>query len=162
MWISTIFFLVCILYFSTFSNLSYAGEIHYSIGPTCSNSNVICKNPNEIPTCLSLNPRIHIETIKDANGNDVNRFQPSCGEDSLSPTCIDVAQNIPAKGITLECIEFVKCQISENKNELIPQCSGGKVPQCLGSDKEPACGDSTICGNNAIPICDYIWQASAY
>ncbi len=167
MWILTILTLLFTIYFSE-SNLCFANaaqEIHYSFGPACDKNKVICKNPSEVPTCLVLNPRVHVDDIEDENGNKINRFQPSCSayEEDMFPTCVDVTQdNKPAFGVSLECVEFVKCEASKDENKLIPSCSGNKAPKCLGGNDEPSCETASICDGHSVPICDYIWQASAY
>ena len=163
MWISTRLILFFTLYFSS-SNFCFAQEIHYSFGPACDKNKIICKNPSEVPTCLVLNPRVHIEETEDKDGNKVNRFQPSCSayEEGMFPTCVDITQNNqPAFGVSLECVEFVKCSIS-NDNKSTPSCSGDKAPKCLGGNDEPSCETASICDGHSVPVCDYIWQASAY
>ena len=144
---------------------SIAQEIKYSTPPVCINNNVICKNSNEIPTCLVLNSKVHIETTINEAGEKTNRFQPSCKNqfNDLIPSCFDLNSNLDEApgGVVLECIEFVKCNSDEKSNKVIANCSGGKVPKCLGNNDLPNCEVEDVCKNNSIPVCDYIWEASA-
>lgn len=149
--------------FLSFFSASFAQSIKYSIGPFCSSNNVICTNPSEVPTCLVLNPKIRVETMQGKDGSKVNRFQPVCSAstDKMLPSCIDVStdEEVSVEDVVLECVEFVQCQTNQNTNKLTAYCSEGKVPRCLGSDNVPNCESDTICKNDSIPICDYVWQA---
>lgn len=156
--------LLCVCGYFLSSNISFAQEIKYSLGPVCKNNKVICTNPDEIPICVALSPRIHLKTTTDINGEKINRYQPSCGQysDNLSPTCIDINEDnetIP-DGVILECVEFVKCEIDSKTNKLYASCSNGKMPKCLGNNLNPDCSLETICTNDALPICDYVWEAN--
>ena len=157
-------FFVQILLILNFS-FSFAQQIKYSVKPFCKQNKVICSNPNEVPTCLVLDPKIHLETINNVNEEKINRFQPSCGRyaENLSPNCVDVTQdkNATVNGVVLECVEFIKCKHDETTNKLTAVCSGDKVPKCLGHDDGPNCETNTVCKGGSVPICDYIWQANA-
>lgn len=157
--------IILILLFQTFlvCNQSFAQTIKYSMGPACKNSKVACPNSNEIPTCIVLSPRVHL----DINEKLANRYEPSCDVDSdnIQPGCIDtfLKEETGSKFISdvvVECIEKVKCQSDKNTNKLIATCSGGKAAKCLGSDNIPDCENDSVCGNSSIPVCDYVWQAN--
>lgn len=143
---------------------SMAQEIKYSLGPPCIKNTVTCLDNNEIPTCLDLNLKVHLDTISSVTGEKINRYQPSCGiyPDNLLPFCIDTTQEseLPAKNVVLECIEFIKCQ--KQGDQLVPNCSEGKVARCLGDVNPPSCTSENLCKNGSIPICEHehIWQAS--
>ena len=139
---------------------TFAQEIKYSVGPSCSGEKVICKNPDEVPTCVTLNPKVHIETVN-YKENEVNRFQPTCFNNT-TPLCIDIGHDgqIAGDNVVIECIEFVKCEAGEDDSNLLEAvCSNGKTPKCLGSTRTPNCNSDSIC-NDSIPVCDFIWQAS--
>lgn len=157
--------LVFLLGFFLTCNVSFARQVGYSVGPVCRNNKVICKNPNEVPTCLKLEPRIHLEIEDYVNGERINRYQPSCGNspNDLRPKCIDTDQDgyVVAKDVTLECVEYIQCKNSVASNKLAAFCSEGKLPKCLGDDNEPNCNSESVCENNSVPMCDYSWQASA-
>lgn len=154
----------CLLFFLS-NNISFAQAIKYSVGPVCKNGAVVCKNSNEAPTCLSLNPKVHLEKLSFADGEKINRYEPSCNSypDNLFPNCTDIilGNKTPRKDIIVECVEFVKCQVDKNKGNLVPTCSDGKVAKCLGNNDMPSCTASEICGHGSVPICDYVWQANA-
>lgn len=134
------------------------------MGPSCKGNKTVCPNPNEVPTCISLNPRVHL----DMNEKLLNRYKPSCGFDSgnYQPGCLDTLSGEEssikfAKDVVIECIEKAKCELDKNTNKLITSCSNGKIAKCLGSDDVPNCANDFICGNNSsMPVCDYVWQAN--
>ncbi len=150
-----------------FSNISYARnikqKIKYSKPPHCTNNIVTCSNPNEIPTCLVLDPKIHMEIITVSTGKTFNKFQPYCENhpENLIPTCLDINNYklVSTKNTFVECIEFVKCAKDNKSQKPIAVCSSGRVPKCLGSSSEPNCEADKIC-KVGIPVCDYIWEAS--
>lgn len=156
--LSTLIFLLC-------SISSYAREIKYSLGPICGEDEeeIICSNQYEVPTCVKLYPKVQWELITDANGNLVNNFKPSCQHQSqeLLPSCVDInnGEKDPTGDRIVECIEFINCVLDEKENKLIPTCSSGKTPICLGSDSKPNCKLKTICEDGSIPACDYVWEA---
>lgn len=145
-------------------NNSYAQTIKYSMGPSCKGSKVVCPNLNEVPTCIVLNPRVHL----DMNEKLSNRYKPSCGFDldSSQPGCVDIfvgeeANSKFAQDVVVECIEKAKCEVDKDTNKLITSCSNGKIAKCLGSDNTPNCANDFVCGNNSsMPVCDYVWQAN--
>lgn len=144
-------------------NNSYAQTIKYSMGPSCKGNKIVCPNLNEVPTCISLNPRVHL----DVNEKSLNRYEPSCGfgSDNSKPGCVDaLAEESNFKfipDVVVECIEKAKCEVDKDTNKLVTSCSGGKLAKCLGSDNTPNCANEFVCGNNSsIPVCDYIWQAN--
>lgn len=142
--------------------ISFAQEIKYSIGPICKNNKVICTSSNETPTCVVLNPKIHLETITSESGIKTNRFQPYCDAypSNLLPTCIDLnMQGKIARGVVVDCVELVKCKINKDTNKLAATCTSGKIPKCLGNDSTPNCEAEALCRNASIPVCDYAWQA---
>ena len=57
-----ILFLVLFAYLIS-CKASFAEELKYSFGPTCKDKQVICRNLNEEPVCIVLNPKVHFETI---------------------------------------------------------------------------------------------------
>lgn len=147
-------------------NISYAQTIKYSLGPICKEGKVLCTDPKEIPVCLALEPRIHLQTINSEgeNGEKVNRFQPSCAETlrGVTPGCIDISDGnkVINDGVILECVELIQCSRDEATNKLTAYCSGGKRPICLGSSDIPDCEKEIACDSGAIPICDYVqWAA---
>ncbi len=139
-----------------------AQELKYSLGPHCKEKKVICKNPDEVPVCLTLDPRVHIEKF---SGKEINRYQPSCvgHKNDIQPVCVDLDSNgyKIADGVVIECIENIKCKNDINKNKLTAYCQSGKTPKCLGSDSTPNCDAKSICEGNSVPICDYVWQANS-
>jgi hypothetical protein len=143
-------------------NISFA-NIKYSLGPQCNDEKVVCKGQNELPVCIVLNPKVHIESVELVEGSKVNRYQPLCNgaEDNLSPGCIDLLTASPARArnVVVECFEQVRCV--KNSQKLTAFCEGGKMPKCLGSDTEPDCNSKTLCSGKSIPVCDYVWQANA-
>lgn len=161
-----LFFKILILLFVGFIlsvNLSYAQNIKYSVGPVCNGEKVYCKGSNEVPICIVLNPKIHIESIELEGGNKINRFQPLCNgdEDNLQLRCIDLLAKsvVESENVVVECFEQVKCV--KDSYKLIAFCEGGKIPKCLGSDNEPNCNSETLCSGKSIPVCDYVWQVDA-
>lgn len=155
--------LIVILLLSVSLNNCFAKNIKYSIGPICNKNKVICKNQNELPVCLVLNPSVRVETITNYKNNQVVRYQPSCGRnpDNLQPTCVDIidGRKVSSKEVVLECVEFAKCEIDQNTNKLTPICSSGKIAKCLGTNNKPNCNSESICRNGSLPVCDYEWQA---
>ncbi len=140
---------------------SYAQEIKYSLGPNCKEKKVVCSNPNEVPVCIALNPRVHIERV---SGKKINRYQPSCigYKDNIQPVCVDI-DGIGYKiteDVVIECIENIQCQKDASKNKLSAVCPSGKMPKCLGSENSPNCEADSLCDGNSVPICDYVWQAN--
>ncbi|GEM_PF-2461487 len=154
-------FIILITGFVLSINVSFA-NIKYSVGPQCNGEKVLCKGQNEVPVCIILNPKVHIESVELVEGNKTNRYQPLCNgsEDNLYPGCIDLLTALPAKtrNVVVECFEQVKCV--KNLEKSIAFCEGGKIPQCLGSDSEPDCNSKTLCSGKSVPICDYMWQAN--
>ena len=153
-----------LLFFITFFflfSISYAQEIKYSLGPYCKDKIVACRNPNEISVCLVLNPRVHLERV---SGKKINRYQPSCSayKNNVQPVCVDIG-GVGYKiieGVVIECIEDVKCQKDATKSKLTAFCPSGKIPKCLGSDNNPDCEAESLCDGNAVPVCDYVWEAN--
>lgn len=140
---------------------SMASEIAYSIGPSCNENNeVICSNPNEVPTCIVLNPRVHVEYAYTENSTKTNRYSTVC-VDSI-PTCFDqIEENQILDDIVVECVEFAQCVANNDSDKPIPSCSKGKMAKCLGSENEPDCSSqaSNIC-EKGVAVCDYTWQAN--
>ena len=159
-------FIYLLLFFVFVLNFysAFAQTLKYSKMPECENMSVICNNENEVPVCLTLFPKVHLEKIALNENYQINRFQPHCFTSikSKSPSCFDLntKNKMESSNIAVECIEFIKCKYDKNKNELIPTCSEGKTPRCLGNSSIPSCKNKTICNKESIPICDYIWQAS--
>lgn len=155
--------LTLILLLFTSLDACFAKNIKYSIGPTCNKNKVICKNQNELPVCLVLNPRVRIETITDYKNSKLLRYQPSCGRnpDNLQPACMDIinGKKVNSNEVVLECVEFAKCEIDQSTNRLGAVCSSGKVAKCLGTNNKPNCNSESICRNDSLPVCDYEWQA---
>ena len=151
------FFILSIFMFTC--NLSFAQTIKYTLGPTCKENKVICSGLNEVAVCLTINPKIKIETISFEN-HIQNKYEPTCNvfPDISLPGCIDKDSGLLAKNAVIECVEFIKCE-KDNLNNTTANCSQGKIPKCLGSDDLPDCNNKVLCANNAIPICDYTWQA---
>ena len=151
--------LTCVFLFGT----SYAQDIKYSLGPKCKEKRVVCSNPNEMPVCIVLNPRVHIERV---SGKKINRYQPSCigYKDNIQPVCVDIdsAGYKIAEGVVIECIENVQCQKDTLKNKLSAFCPSGKTPKCLGSENSPNCEADPLCDGNSVPVCDYVWQAKKF
>lgn len=145
-------------------SISYAHQVNYTVGPICKNNKVICKNPNEIPTCLKLEPKVHLELENFVNGEVINRYQPSCDSNpnNLSPKCIDPEDENQAiaLNVTLDCVEYIQCKENKETKKLTEVCSGGKLPKCLGDDNEPNCNNNSVCVNNSVPVCEYTWQAN--
>ena len=155
-----LFFLFLITFPFLFDS-SYAQEIKYSISPYCKNKTVACRNLNEIPVCLVLDPRIHLEKI---SGTKINRYQPSCSgyKNNIQPVCVDIdgiGYKI-AEGVVIECIENIQCHKDAAKNKLTAFCPSGRNPKCLGSDNSPNCEAESLCDGNSVPICDYAWEAN--
>lgn len=152
----------CLVIF-LFNNITFAKEIKYTTGPFCNGKKISCRRATEIPTCLRLDPMVHLEVVGNIDGRIINRFQPSCRTYSrgFKPDCIDLNKKgkSVSEGVTLECIEFVQCKFDKDRNKLIPFCSDGKIPKCLGGDETPNCELETICNDGSIPVCDYIWEA---
>lgn len=143
-------------------NTSFAKNIQYTTPPFCNSNKVICKNSNEVPVCLVLNPKVHIESLLDYNNKKILRYHPSCNGDpeNLLPVCLDKTDNKKAsKEVVIECIEYARCSIDKDTNSLSAICSSGKVAKCLGTNSEPNCNDENICRNDSIPVCDYVWHA---
>lgn len=141
---------------------SFANEIKYTLGPSCKNKNVICPNENEIPVCIVLDPRVHVEQILNSENHNINRFEPACGDEEnfFKVGCIDTLSKNSrfAENVSIECVELVKCENENNK--LSVSCSDGKIAKCLGSDETPSCDKNSICENDSLPVCDYVWQAN--
>ena len=159
-----LFLVLSLLYFFS-NNISFAQELKYSFGPVCKDNKVICRDSNEVPVCLAINNKVHIEKAV-IHGETVNQFQPTCSgyDDNSLPTCIDITEEEQfAKNVVVGCIEKPKCQADENSNKLISVCSDGKLPKCLGDDSEPVCDIEahSIC-ENGIAVCDYTWEANAF
>ena len=122
---------------------------------------MICNNPSEVPVCIALNPRVHIERV---SGKKINRYQPSCigYKENIQPVCVDIdgiGYKI-TKDVVIECIENIQCQKDPSKNKLTAFCPSGKTPKCLGSENSPNCEADSLCDGKSIPICDYVWQAN--
>ena len=147
-----IFLFTCGIFLSL--NVSYAQTIKYSLGPVCKEGKVSCADPKEIPVCLVLEPRIHLET---------NRFHPSCDEalQGVTPGCVDISDGnkIVNNDVVLECVELVQCTIDETTSKLTAYCSGSKRPICLGSGDIPDCEKEIACDSGTIPVCDYVQWA---
>lgn len=167
-WAKSLFLLFTIeMIFSC--NISLAQGIQYSTPPVCIKNKVICSNSNEVPTCLVLHPKVHIENILNVDGKNMNRYQPSCKGlyNNLVPSCIDIYSKHSTKlvdaptDVILDCVEFVKCYSKKDSKKIISECSNGKVPKCLGDNDLPNCAEENICKNNSLAICDYIWEANA-
>jgi len=157
------FLLALILSIVFISNFSQAYDLQYSIGPRCRNNKVICKNPNEVPTCLKLEPKVHIELVNYINGERKNRYEPFCDfPNSSHPKCTDAldAKNV-LKNVFLECVEYIQCKTNDINDKLAASCSSGKTPKCIGENNEPDCESETVCESNSLPVCDYTWQANA-
>ena len=165
MWRAKRLSLVVVVGFFLTCNVSFAKQVQYSIGPVCKNNKIVCKNPNEVPTCLKLDPKVHLELEDFVNGERINRYQPSCSNNpnNFRPKCIDTSQDseIITEDVTLECVEYIQCKNDKDTNKLSTVCSDGKLPKCLGDDNEPNCNNETVCENNSVPVCDYTWQAYA-
>lgn len=142
---------------------SFSQEIKYSLGPECKNHAVMCPNPNEIPTCIVLNPRIHLELVDKTTSQ--NRYEPSCGlnPNNSYPGCVDISVGEYGNGfisdVTIECLEPVKCEKNNETNKLVTACSNGKIAKCLGGSITPNCESSSLCEDGSIPVCDYVWEA---
>lgn len=142
-------------------NNSYAQTIKYSMGPSCKGNKIVCPNANEVPTCISLNPRVHV----DMNEKLLNRYKPSCtfGLDNSQPGCVDTLgeESKFVSDVVIECVEKAKCELDKDLNKLVASCTGGKIAKCLGSDDTPNCSKDLICGSNtSMPVCEYVWQAN--
>ena len=154
--LGVIIFLTC--------NISFAQEIKLSFGPTCANGTVVCHDPNEVPVCFSADNGIHLEKVA-VDGQIVNQYQPTCNsyEGTELAACSDITQDgkLAPGHIFLNCIEFPKCGVDQNKLSVI--CSDGKIAKCLGgNDEEPSClaDEDSMCVKG-VPVCDYSWQANA-
>ena len=166
-----LFLVLSLVYFLSI-NIAFAQELKYSFGPVCKNDKVICRDSNEVPVCLTINNKVHIEKAV-VNGEIVNQFQPTCSgyDDSSLPTCIDITEEEQlAKNVVVGCIEIPKCKTNENNNQLVAVCSDGKMPKCLGDDSEPSCDIKVEAGlphlysacEKGIAVCDYTWEAKAF
>lgn len=158
-------YLTAIIFIFLLTNPAFASGIKYSVGPSCKDKKVICPNENETPVCIALEPRVHIEQIKNKTNQMVNRFEPSCGdvENNFKLGCIDTLSASESKfidNVSIDCVELVKCEKDKENNKISASCSGGKMAKCLGNDNVPSCEKSSICENDSLPVCDYVWQAN--
>ena len=132
---------------------SFANELKYSFGPRCNGNNLVC-DEHEEPVCLVIDPSVHFEDS--GNNNEAKQYLPTCNTWS-NPTCIDLETGEMGSGnVIVECIEFVKCEISENQNEKAT-CSDNKTARCLGHNNEL---NGCNCSDGTDPVCDWTWDTS--
>ena len=144
-----IFVFVIGIFFTLDLAIAQDEGIKYSLGPRCNGEEVTC-DANEVPVCLELTP-----TILVSDGNQVENYYPSC-ENSYSPKCIRNDGSTAPNNIVLSCVEFVNCEVDENKNQ-IAKCSNEKEAICLGNSNELS---GCNCTDGSPAICEYKWQIS--
>ena len=141
-------FLIGVFLSFFFCNDSIAGEISYTVPPSCNEDEQVKCAKDQDPVCFALDPDIEF----------LDYYSPICNENS-KPTCESITQD--NKNTVVECVVKAQC-IAGELNTLVPSCPTGMKAKCFGNNNIPDCNNPNPCGKT-IAVCeeDKTWTASA-